>query len=224
MNILLVEDDDAVAARTLRCLGSDGHAVRWCFDEATVPAEIAAHGAALLIVGGLRQAEPTALVRALRMDGSGVSILMLIPSDTVGDRVHGLRAGADDCVGRDFDPAELLAHVEALGRRTPALTGTTMLRAHDIEMDLLRREVVRGGQPIDLQPREFSVLEQLLRHSDRIVSKAMLLEKAWHYDFDPRTSVVETQVSRLRAKLNRGFEVDAIQTVRGAGYRIRGTA
>jgi two-component system OmpR family response regulator len=224
VNILLVEDDDAVAARILRCLGREGHAVRWCFDEAAIRAEITAHAAALLIVGGLDDAAPTALVRALRSDGAGLPMLMLMPSTRVEDRVEGLEAGADDCIGRAFDTAELLAHVGALARRAPALADAVMLRAHDIEMDLLRREVMRGGQPIDLQPREFSVLEQLLRHSDRIVSKAMLLEKAWHYDFDPRTSVVETQVSRLRAKLNRGFELDAIQTVRGAGYRIRGAA
>ena len=224
VNILLVEDDDAVAARILRCLGGDGHAVRWCLDEAAVRTEAEAHDAALLIVGRLHHVEPAALVRALRIDGADLSILMLMPSESVADRVGGLKAGADDCIGRAFDPAELLAHVEALARRAPVLAGTTTLRAHDIEMDLLRREVVRGGRPVDLQPREFSVLEQLLRHSDRIVSKAMLLEKAWHYDFDPRTSVVETQVSRLRAKLNDGFEVDAIQTVRGAGYRIRGAA
>ena len=225
MNILLVEDDDAVVARVLRCLGSEGHGVRWCLNESSLSCEITAHSAALLIVGAPRaMPDATVLVRALRADGINLPILMLTPDDDAQARVLGLRAGADDCIGRDFDTNELLAHVEALARRAPALADSTMLRAHDIEMDLLRREVVRAGQPIDLQPREFSVLEQLLRHSDRIVSKAMLLEKAWHYDFDPRTSVVETQVSRLRAKLNQGFEMDAIQTVRGASYRIRGAA
>lgn len=224
MNILLVEDDDAVVARVLRRLGSQGHGVRWCFDEAAVRVEIETHVPALLVVGHLPSSGPAALIRALRADGVTLPILMLTPADSIEDRITGLKAGADDCIGRDFDADELLAHVEALARRAPTLADATTLRAYDIEMDLLRREVVRAGQPVDLQPREFSVLEQLLRHSDRVVSKAMLLEKAWHYDFDPRTSVVETQVSRLRAKLNHGFEVDAIQTVRGAGYRIRGAA
>jgi two-component system, OmpR family, response regulator len=225
MNILLVEDDDAVVARILRCLGREGHGMRWCLDETALTGEITAHSAALLIVGAPRaMPDATMLIRTLRADGVALPILMLTPGDDPQGRVRGLRAGADDCIGRDFDTNELLAHIEALARRAPALADATMLRAHDIEMDLLRREVVRAGQPIDLQPREFSVLEQLLRHSDRIVSKAMLLEKAWHYDFDPRTSVVETQVSRLRAKLNHRFDIDAIQTVRGAGYRIRGAA
>jgi two-component system OmpR family response regulator len=222
VNILLVEDDDALAARLLRCLGGEDHAVRWCFDEAAVRAEIENLAAPLLVVGRLPAASaPAALIRSLRADGAGLPILMLTPTESVEDRVQALKAGADDCIGRDFDPAELIARIEALARRAPTLAGATVLRAHDIEMDLLRREVVRAGQPIDLQPREFSVLEQLLRHSDRIVSKAMLLEKSWRYAFDPKTNVVETQVSRLRAKLNQGFESDAIQTVRGAGYRIR---
>lgn len=224
MNILLVEDDDTVAARVLRSLGGGGRSVRWCFDEDGMRSELETQTATMLVIGHLPRSEPAALIGALRSGGASMPILMLTPTGNVGQHVQGLKAGADDCIGREFDAGELLAHVEALARRAPALADATTLRAHDIEMNLLRREVIRAGQPIDLQPREFSVLEQLLRHSDRIVSKAMLLEKAWHCDFDPCTSVVETQVSRLRAKLNQGFEVDAIQTVRGAGYRIRGAA
>jgi two-component system, OmpR family, response regulator len=222
VNILLVEDDDAVAARILRCLASAGHAMRWCVKPSALLPEIATHAASLVLIGRpAAPAQAAMLIEAIRAEGSSLPILLLTASDDVEERVAGLRAGADDCLGRSFDPDELAARIEALGRRAPAIAEATMLRAQDIEMDLLRREVARGGQPIDLQPREFSVLEQLLRHGDRVVSKAMLLERAWNYDFDPGTNVVETQVSRLRAKLNQGFAEDAIQTVRGAGYRIR---
>jgi two-component system OmpR family response regulator len=165
-------------------------------------------------------------MRRLRAEGHAVPIFLLTaPHLQAGDRAALLDAGADECLSRPFAFIELAARLNALARLVQkALSGAVpnaTLSVHDIEMDLLRREVRRDGRPIRLQPGEFRLLEQLLRHPDRIVTRTMLLDRVWSFAFDPRTNVVETQVSRLRAKLNRGFKQDAILTVRGAGYMIR---
>jgi two-component system OmpR family response regulator len=134
--------------------------------------------------------------------------------------VSGLDAGGDDYLVKPFALAELTARVNALGRR-PAIAATeTVLRVGDLEMDLLKRTVTRQGKPIDLQPREFELLEYLLRHAGRVVTRTMLLENVWDFHFDPRTTVVETHMSRLRAKVDRSFDVELIQTVRGHGYTL----
>jgi two-component system OmpR family response regulator len=148
-------------------------------------------------------------------------ILLRTTVDCPEERAAGLDAGADDCVSCPVALVELMARCKALLRRSNPPVATTMLSGRDIEMNLLRREVRRAGRSIHLQPREFRMLEQLLRNGDRIVTKTMLLETVWGFGFDPRTNVVETQISRLRAKLNAGFDDDAIETVRGAGYMIR---
>jgi two-component system OmpR family response regulator len=161
------------------------------------------------------------LVSQLRKDGQGVPIILLtVPDCRAEDRAAALNAGADECLTPPFATVELAARLNAVARRATTMVVEARLRAHDIEMDLLHRKVWRQGQPIKLQPSEFRLLEQLVRHGGRVVTKTMLLERVWAYDFDPATSVVQTQVSRLRAKLNRGFEQDAIRTVRGAGYMI----
>jgi two-component system OmpR family response regulator len=220
VHIVLIEDEDALVARMVRGLGERGHALRWTIDGT----ECGANGEDLLIVGRLpsgREAAP--FLRDLRATGTTLPVLMLTNADRVEQRIRGLEAGADDCIVRSCVMAELVARVEALGRRQPPPADATTLRARDIEMNLLRRQVHRAGRAIDLQPREFRLLEQLLRHSNRILTRPMLLESVWQLGFDPRTSVVETQMSRLRSKLNDGFESDAIQTVRGVGYKIRVT-
>ena len=139
----------------------------------------------------------------------------------VGDRVEGLEAGADDYLAKPFAFAELLARVNALARRPPIAQIETRLRVVDLEMDLIGREVRRAGRAIDLQPREFKLLEYLMRHAGRVVTRTMLLENVWSFHFDPKTNIVETHVSQLRAKVDKGFGAELIETVRGSGYRLR---
>jgi two-component system OmpR family response regulator len=140
----------------------------------------------------------------------------------VDDRVKGLKAGSDDYLVKPFAFSELLARLEALARRAKSGTDapSTLLKVGDLEMDLLRREVRRGGKPIDLQPREFQLLEFLLRHAGQVVTRTMLLEGVWDYHFDPQTNVIDVHISRLRSKIDRGFDRPLLHTVRGAGYRL----
>ena len=140
----------------------------------------------------------------------------------VDDRVKGLKAGGDDYLVKPFAFSELVARLEALDRRAKAGGDApeTLLKAADLEMDLLRREVRRGGQPIDLQPREFQLLEFLMRHAGQVVTRTMLLEGVWDYHFDPQTNVIDVHVSRLRQKIDKGFEKSLLNTVRGAGYML----
>ena len=149
-------------------------------------------------------------------------MLFLTSLGSVDDRIDGLNAGGDDYLTKPFAFGELSARVSALARRPQAVEQETVLRAADLEMNLITRKVTRGGQEIDLLPREFSILEHLLRRKGRVQTRTMLLESVWDISFDPMTNVVETHISRLRAKVDKPFEPDLIQTVRGAGYRIDG--
>lgn len=222
MNVLLLEDDAAAAAHIERGLGELGHRVRWTANGLDAQAEITAQGFDVAIIDRMVPGlDGLSLVRRIRDGGAHLPVLMLTALGGVEDRVEGLNSGADDYLAKPFAFTELVARLNALARRPPATVEITTLAARDIEMNLLRRDVRRGGRTIALQPREFRLLEQLLRHADRVVTKTMLLESVWDFDFDPRTNVVETQMSRLRAKLNEGFADDAIQTVRSAGYMIR---
>jgi len=151
-------------------------------------------------------------------------VLLLTALGRIQDRVDGLEAGADDYLVKPFAFTELAARVNALARRRPMTAEPASLEHRDISMDLLRRQVVRDGRPILLQPREFRLLEELMRESGRVVTRTMLLERVWDYHFDPRTNIVETHISRLRSKLNEPGQSDAIDTVRGAGYRMAGDA
>jgi two-component system OmpR family response regulator len=164
------------------------------------------------------------VIRTLRASANTTPILILSALGEVDDRVKGLKAGGDDYLVKPFAFSELLARLEALSRR--AKTGSdapsTVLRAGDLEMDLLRREVRRAGKPIDLQPREFQLLEFLLRHVGQVVTRTMLLEGVWDYHFDPQTNVIDVHISRLRSKIDKGFERPLLHTVRGAGYRLDG--
>src|SRR5690606_19410260 len=149
-------------------------------------------------------------------------VLILSALGEVDDRVKGLRAGSDDYLVKPFAFSELMARLEALLRRSTAATGAaeTVLEVGDLRMDLLRREVHRGGRRIDLQPREFQLLEFLMRHAGQVVTRTMLLEGVWDYHFDPQTNVIDVHISRLRAKIDRGFATPLLHTVRGAGYRL----
>jgi two-component system OmpR family response regulator len=151
-------------------------------------------------------------------------VLILSALGEVDDRVKGLKAGGDDYLVKPFAFSELLARLEALERRTKSRSDapTTVLRVADLEMDLLRRDVRRNGETIDLQPREFQLLEFLLRHAGQVVTRTMLLEGVWDYHFDPQTNVIDVHISRLRSKIDRGFERALLHTVRGVGYRLDG--
>jgi two-component system, OmpR family, response regulator len=161
------------------------------------------------------------LVQNLRGERIGTAVLFLTNLGGIDDRVEGLDAGGDDYLVKPFAFSELLARVNALARR-PAITAVeTVLRCADLEMDLLKHSVTRNGHAIELQPREFKLLECLMRHANRVVTRTILLERVWDFHFDPKTNIVETHVSRLRAKVDRSFESELIHTLRGSGYSLR---
>jgi two-component system OmpR family response regulator len=162
------------------------------------------------------------VIRTLRASANSTPVLILSALGEVDDRVKGLKAGGDDYLVKPFAFSELLARIEALVRRAKSGNDAqpTTLRVADLEMDLLRRTVHRAGKPIDLQPREFQLLEFLLRHAGQVVTRTMLLEGVWDYHFDPQTNVIDVHISRLRAKIDKGFDRPLLHTVRGAGYRL----
>jgi two-component system OmpR family response regulator len=164
------------------------------------------------------------VIRTLRASANTTPVLILSALGEVDDRVKGLKAGGDDYLVKPFAFSELLARLEALARRANTANDApaTVLKVGDLEMDLLRREVRRSGKPIDLQPREFQLLEFLLRRAGQVVTRTMLLEGVWDYHFDPQTNVIDVHISRLRSKIDRGFERPLLHTVRGAGYRLDG--
>jgi two-component system OmpR family response regulator len=225
MKLLLVEDDRETAAYLKRALSEAGHAVDQAHDG---------RDGLLLAVGEsydvmvldrmLPQLDGLAILRTLRAANVKTPVLLLTALDGIDDRVEGLEAGGDDYLVKPFAFAELLARVNALARRPPPQEVQTMLRVADLEMNLLRRTVTRAGQKIDLQPREFQLLEHLMRHAGRVVTRTMLLEAVWDFHFDPKTNIVETHISRLRAKIDRGFDTELLETVRGSGYLLRAPA
>jgi two-component system OmpR family response regulator len=160
------------------------------------------------------------LVKAIRAAAIDTPVLFLTSIAGVDDRVEGLDAGADDYLVKPFAFSELLARVHALGRRPPAQIEVTKLRVHDLEMDLIRRRVERQGIEIELQPKEFELLEVLMRNEGRVVTRTMLLERVWDFHFDPKTSVVETHISRLRSKIDKPFGVALLHTLRNVGYSL----
>jgi two-component system OmpR family response regulator len=160
------------------------------------------------------------MVETLRREGDQTPVLFLSALGEIDDRVAGLKAGGDDYLVKPYALAELLARVEALARRRETGSVQTLLRVGDLEMDLIGRTVHRGSTEIDLQPREFQLLEFLMRHAGQSVTRTMLLEKVWEYHFDPQTNVIDVHISRLRSKIDKGFDRAMLQTVRGAGYRL----
>ena len=160
------------------------------------------------------------VVKALRAAGNTTPVLFLTAVNGVDDRVEGLESGGDDYLVKPFAFSELLARVNALGRRPPAQVEKTVLQVGDLELDLVRRTCRRGGTPIDLLPREFALLEYLMRNEGRVVTRTMLLERVWDFHFDPQTSVVETHISRLRAKIDKPFDEPLLHTIRNTGYSL----
>ena len=227
MRILVIEDDNETAAYILRGLSEHGHAV----ERAPTGRDglfLATDGSYDLIVLDrmLPGMDGMTLLKTLRAAEVRTPVLMLTALGEVDQRVEGLEAGADDYLGKPFVFTELLARVQALGRRPPLQEQVSLLQVADLEMDLLKREVRRAGKLIELQPREFRLLEYMMRHAGEVVTRTMLLEQVWDFHFDPQTSVVETHISRLRAKIDRahGPGRELLHTVRGAGYCLRESA
>jgi len=221
MRILLVEDDHQTASYVAKGLTEEGHVVDTLSDGREGLLHATSEPYDLIIVDRMLPGlDGLGLVKTLRATGSKVPILILTSLGGVDDKVDGLEAGADDYVVKPFAFSELQARVNALARRPPMRSEESLLKAGDLEMDVMSRQVRRSGQLIDLQPREFRLLEVLLRNKGRVVTRTMLLERVWDFHFDPKTSVVETHISRLRTKVDKPFESELIVTVRGTGYTI----
>lgn len=222
MRILVVEDDHDAAAFIVRGLESLGHGVEWAAaGKEGLDRALSERYDAIVLDRMLPQLDGISIVTAMRGAGVATPVLLLTNLSGIDDRVEGLEAGADDYLVKPFAFTELLARLNALARRPPLGDERTILTVDDLEMDLIRRTVRRGGQTIDLQPREFQLLEFLMRSEGRIITRTMLLENVWKFHFDPKTNIVETHVSRLRAKIDKGRKVGLIQTLRGAGYSLR---
>ncbi|MGB3147509.1 MAG: response regulator transcription factor [Paracoccaceae bacterium] len=221
MKLLLIEDDPTTAAYIVKGLREEGHVVDHLADGRDGMVQAMSGGYDVLIVDRMLPGlDGLSLVRALRSAKVTVPAIFLTAIGGVDDRIEGLQAGADDYLVKPFAFGELSARVAVLARRSAQPVAETVLTAGDLRMDLIARSVTRDGQPIDLLPREFALLEHLLRRKGRVQTRTMLLEAVWDLSFDPQTNVVETHVSRLRAKVDKPFERELIHTVRGAGYKI----
>ena len=221
MRILVIEDDLAMAVHLSDGIRNAGHSVDHALDGIDGLKRAGAGSFDVFVVDRMLPGmDGLSIVRALRDAGQHTPVLLLTTMSGLDDRVEGLEAGADDYLAKPFAMAELLARLNALGRRTASSSVKTVLRQGPIEMDLLKRVVRREGKRIDLHPQEFKLLEYFLRSEGRMVTKSMLLEHVWGFHFDPRTTVVETHVSRLRNKLDRDFDKPSITTKRGEGYRF----
>jgi two-component system OmpR family response regulator len=222
MRALLVEDDATIAEFVARGLREAGFVVDHASDgEAGLARSIEAAYDVAIVDVMLPQRDGLSLIEELRRRGVATPVLILSARRSVDDRVRGLQTGGDDYLTKPFAFAELLARVQALVRRASRAPEPTTLTVEDLTLDLLSRKVVRGGKPIDLRPREFSLLEYLMRNVGKVVSKTMILSHVWEYNFDPQTNIVDVLVSRLREKIDRPFDKKLLSTVRGVGYVLR---
>src|SRR5580704_2804253 len=215
MKILLVEDDSETEAHVRHALVHAGHDVDSAADGGSgLSRALSGEYAAIILDRMLPKLDGLSLLKQLRLNDRGTPVLLLTTMSGIGDRVEGLECGADDYLVKPFAFAELLARVNAMTRRNDRAGVTTKLSVGGLEMDLIARNVTRGGHRVDLQAQEFKLLEYLMRNAGRVVTRAMLLENVWNMHFDPRTKVVETHMSRLRGKVDRGHP-ELIHTVRG---------
>lgn len=223
MRVLVIEDDQDVASYLTKGLRESDFVVDHAEDGKEGLMMAASETYDIMIVDRmLPNMDGLNIIKTVRATGNQTPILILSALGDVDARVEGLRGGGDDYLTKPFSFTELLARLDALGRRSKQSQETeTVLNVADLEMDLLARTVRRSGQNIDVQPREFRLLEYLMRHADQVVTRTMLLEKVWDYHFDPQTNVIDVHISRLRSKIDKGFEKPLLHTVRGAGYMLR---
>jgi two-component system, OmpR family, response regulator len=226
MRLLIVEDDAEAAAYLVKAFREAGHVADHAPDGLEGYAMAQGGGYDVLVVDRmLPRMDGLSVIRSLREQGETVPALILSALAQVDDRVKGLRAGGDDYLPKPYAFSELLARVEVLSRRRSAPTSEpTSYRVGDLLLDRLAHRVTRAGEEIVLQPREFRLLEYLMKHAGQVVTRTMLLENVWDYHFDPQTNVIDVHVSRLRSKVDKGFEHPMIHTIRGAGYMVRDTA
>ncbi|MDP3853363.1 response regulator transcription factor [Phenylobacterium sp.] len=221
MRILIVEDDLEAAEVMDRGLTEAGHECARAPDgEDGLTAARGGDFDVMIVDRMMPRMDGVTMVQTIRREGDQTPVLFLSALGEINDRVEGLKAGGDDYLVKPYAFAELIARVEALSRRRETGSVQTLLRVGELEMDLIGRAVHRQGKEIDLQPREFQLLEFMMRHAGQSVTRTMLLEKVWEYHFDPQTNVIDVHISRLRSKIDKGFDKPMLQTVRGAGYRL----
>ena len=221
MRILLIEDDRSAADYVMRGLTENGHICDVLADGTDGLFQATRESYDVLVIDRMIPGlDGLSLVRALRATGRKTPVLFLTALGGIDDRVEGLEAGGDDYLTKPFAFAELLARVNALSRRPPVQEVKTTLRVADLELNLITHQSKRAGQTIELLPKEFTLLDVLMRNEGRVVTRTMLLERVWDFHFDPKTSVVETHISRLRAKIDKPFDVALLHTVKNAGYSI----
>ena len=225
MHVLVIEDDVETARYLRKGLAESGHAVALVHDGREGLAAALDHGFDVAVVDRMLPGlDGLSLIATLRRERRRIPVLVLSALAQVDDRVRGLKAGGDDYLTKPFAFSELLARLEALARRAGGEGDETRLRVADLELDLLSRVVTRAGREIALQRREFELLAYFMRHAGQVVTRTMLLERVWGYHFDPRTNVIDVHVSRLRRKIDKGFDGPLIHTVRGVGYSLRARA
>ncbi|MGI9365310.1 MAG: response regulator transcription factor [Rhizobiaceae bacterium] len=221
MNILIVEDDEQLASQLIASLTDSGHEVVHAADGESGEAEASGSAYDVMIVDRmLPKQDGLTLISNLRSRGVNTPVLILSALGQVDDRVTGLRAGGDDYLSKPYAFSELLARVEILAKRNETNATDTTLKVDDLVLDRIGHFAQRGGQKITLQPREYRLLEYLMRNEGRLVTRTMLLEHVWDLHFDPQTNVIDVHISRLRGKIDKGFDTPLLHTVRGRGYRL----
>jgi len=224
MRILVVEDDIKIASFIVKGLKAAGYAVDHAPDgETGLDMALTGPYDTAIIDIMLPKRDGLSLIERMRKEKVRTPVIILSAKGSIDDRVKGLQTGSDDYITKPFAFSELLARVQALIRRTSGLSEPTRLTVGDLSVNLLTREVTRGGRKIELQPIEFSLLEYLMHSVERVVSKTMIMEHVWNYNFDPQTNVVEARICRLRDKIDRDFETKLIHTIRGVGYVLKET-
>jgi len=221
MRILLVEDDMEAAGSLVKGLNEIGHAVDHADDGESGLSYAKTNAYDCMVIDRMMpRKDGISMIEDLRRNGDNTPVLILSALDDVDERVTGLRAGGDDYLTKPYSLSELNARLQALSRRAQPENAVTTLRVADLTLDLLKHKVTRSGNNINLQPREFRLLEYLMRHAGQVVTRSMLLENVWDYHFDPQTNVIDVQISRLRSKIDKDFEQPLLHTVRGAGYKL----
>ena len=221
MKLLLIEDDKESAKYLIKGLREQGYVVDHC-DNGKDGLFMAASEKydAMIVDRMVPEIDGLTVIQTLRAAGNETPMIVLTALDKVEDRVKGLKSGADDYLAKPYSFTELLARLEAITRRKAGEKAVTKIACGDLEMDLLTRTVKRGGKTIELQAREFALLEYLMRNCGTVITRTMLLEHVWDYNFDPQTNVIDVHISRLRHKIDKGFDKSMIQTLRGAGYKL----